>query len=183
MLIQRLLILAVAVATVLLLGNWTYQDLARAKQDEAKGERHGKKHVTLRLSGDHGVPFSGVCSLGEKRREISGQTPRSFEFDPKGRELSCEISTQDTRGEELEVVLNGEGIRSVQQLGGAEGAVRLTYSGDGSFSSISSTSQMATGTTGSSSSADDATPGEDNLKGLADRIEQNVEDILERVMP
>jgi hypothetical protein len=84
----------------------------------------------------------------------------------------------------LEVVLNGEGIRSVQQLGGAEGTVSLTYGGDGSISSISSTSQMATGgTTGSSSRADDATPGEDSLKGLADRIEQNVEDILEQVMP
>ena len=183
MLIQRLLILAVAVATVFLLGNWTYQDLARAKQDEAKDERHGQKHVTLRINGDQGVPFSGVCSLGEKRREISGQTPRSLEFDPKGRELSCEISKQGTRGEELEVVLNGEGIRSVQQLGSAEGTVRLTYGGDGSFSSISSTSQMATGTPGSSSRADDATPGEDNLKGLADRIKQNVEDILEQVMP
>jgi hypothetical protein len=183
MYIQRLLVLTVAVATVFLLGNWRYQDLAWAKQDEAKGERRGQEHVTLRLSGDHGVPFSGVCSLGENQREITGQTPRSFEFDPKGRELSCEISKKGSRGDELKVVLNGEGIRSVQQLGGAEGTVRLTYGGDGSFSSISSTSQMATGTPGSSSRADDATPGEDNLKGLADRIEQNVEDILERVMP
>jgi hypothetical protein len=181
--IQRLLVLAVAVATVFLLGNWTHQDLARAKQDEAKGERRGQEHITLRLSGDQGVPFSGVCSLGEKRREITGQTPQSFEFDPKGRDLSCKISKQGTRGDELEVVLNGEGIRSVQQLGGAEGTVSLTYGGDGSISSISSTSQMATGTTGSTSRADDATPGEDSLKGLADRIEQNVQDILERVMP
>jgi hypothetical protein len=172
MLIQRLLVLTVAVATVFLLGNWTYQDLAWANQDEAKGERRGQEHVTLRLSGEQGVPFSGVCSLGEDRREIAGQTPRSFEFDPKGRDLSCEISKQGTRGGELEIVLNSEDIRSVQQLGGAEGTVRLTYGGDGSFSSISSTSQMATGT-----------PGEDNLKGLADRIEQNVEDILEQVMP
>jgi hypothetical protein len=183
MLIQRLLVLTLAVATVFLLGNWTNQNLAWANQDEAKGERRGQEHVTLRLSGDQGVPFSGVCSLGEDRREIAGQTPRSFEFDPKGRELSCEISKQGTRGDELEVVLSGEGIRSVQQLGGAEGTVRLTYGGDGSFSSISSTSQTATGTPGSSSKTDNATPGEDSLKGLADRIEQNVQDILERVMP
>lgn len=183
MLIQRLLVLAIAVATVFLLGNWTYQDLARAKQDEAKGERRGQEHVTLRLSGDQGVPFSGVCSLGEKQREITGQTPRSFEFDLKGRELSCKVSKQGTRGDELEVVLNGEDIRSVQQLGSAEGTVSLTYGGDGSFSSISSTSRMVTGTPGSSSRADEATPGEDNLKGLADRIEQNVQDILEQVMP
>lgn len=183
MLIQRLLVLAVAVATVFLLGNWTSQDLARAKQDEAKGERRGQEHVTLRINGDQGVPFSGVCSLGEKRREIAGQTPRSFEFDPKGRELSCEISKQGTQGDELEVVLNGEGIRSVQQLGGAEGTVRLTYGEGGSFSSISSTSQTASGVPGSSSTADDATPREDMLEGLSDRIEQSVKDILERVMP
>ena len=181
--IQRLSVLAIAAATVLLLSNWTYQDLARAKQDEEKGERRGQEYVTLRINGDQGIPFSGVCAFGEKRREISGQTPQSFEFDPKGRELSCEISKQGTRGDELKVVLSSEGIRSVQQLGGAEGTVRLTYGRDGSFSSISSTSQMTTGTPGSSSRADNATPGEDSLKGLANRIEQNVEDILERVMP
>jgi hypothetical protein len=77
--------------------------------------------LSARTNPERGRPsFSAaVRAAGAERREITGQTPRSFEFDPKGRELSCEISKQGTKGEELEVVLNGEGIRSVQQLGGA----------------------------------------------------------------
>lgn len=183
MLIRRFLVLAVAVATVFLLGNWTNQDLARAIQDEAKGERRGQAHVTLRMEGDQGVPFSGACSVGEERREIAGQTPRSFEFDLKGRELSCEISKQRSQGDELEVVLSAENGRSVQRLGGVEGTVRLAYGGGGAFSSMSSTSQTASGTPGSPSRADGAPPGEDAVENLVDRIEQRVEDIFERVMP
>lgn len=184
MLVQRFSVLAVAVVTVFLLGNWTSQDLAQAKQDEAKGERGGQADVTLRIEGDQEVPFSGACTVGEERRKIAGQTPRSFEFDLKGRELSCEIGKQGSQSGELEVVLSGANVHSVQRLAGVKGTVRLTYGGDGTFSSMSSSSQTVSSTASSSSSrADDAASGEDALEGLADRIEQRVEDIFERVMP
>ena len=182
MLIWRFLVLTVAVATIFLLGNWTSQSLAQAKQDEAKGERGGQGDVTLRIEGDQEVPFSGACTVGEKQRKISGQTPRNFEFDLKGRELSCEIDKQGSQGSELEVVLSGDDVNSVQRLVGVKGTVRLTYGGSGSFSSMSSTSRTASGTPDSSSRADGAAPGEDAFETLADRIEQKVEDIFERVI-
>ena len=173
--------MAVAIATVFLLGNWTTQSLAQVKHNEAKGERGGQGDLTLRIEGDQEVPFSGTCTVGEEQRKISGQTPRNFEFDLKGRELSCEIDKQGSESDELEVVLSGEDVHSVQRLEGVKGTVRLTYGGGGSFSSMSSTSRTASGTPGSPSRPDSAAPGE-NSESLADRIEQRVEDILERVL-
>ncbi len=180
--IQRFLVLAVAIVTIFLLGNWTSQSLAQAKQDEAKGKHGGQGDVTLRIEGDREVPFSGGCTVGEEQRKISGQTPRIFEFDLKGRELSCEIDKKASQSDELEVVLSGEDVHSVQRLGGAKGTVRLTYGGGGSFSSMSSTSRTASGTPGTSSRADGAAPGKNTRESLADRIEQRVEDIFDRIL-
>jgi hypothetical protein len=184
MLIRRFSALGVTVAAVFLLGNWTSQGLAQAKQDQAKGERGGQGDVTLRIEGDQRVPFSGACTVGGERRKIAGQTPRSFQFDLKGRKLSCEIGKRGSQSGELEVVLSGENVHSVQRLAGAKGTVSLNYGGGGSFSSMSWSSQTVSGTAGSSSSgADDTVPGEDTLETLADRIERKVEDIFERAMP
>lgn len=184
MLIRRFSVLGVAVATAFLLGNWTSQGLAQAKQDEAKGERGGQGDVTLRIEGDQKVPFSGACTVGGERRKIAGQTPRNFEFDLKGRKLSCEIGKRGSQSGELEVVLSGENVHSVQRLAGVKGTVSLNYGGGGSFSSMSWSSQTVGGTADSSSSrADDTAPGGDTIETLAGRVERKVEDIFERVMP
>lgn len=177
MLTRRFSVLAVAVVTVFSLGNLTDRALAQEKQDEAEGER---ADVTLRIQGDKGARFSGACSVGEERREISGQAPESFEFDLKGRELSCEIDKQGSQSDELEVVLSGENVHAEQRLAGEQGTSKITYDGNGSISAMSSSSQVSAGDDGGpplSKSEEKA------LKNLDDRIEQRVDDILKRVMP
>ncbi len=181
MLIRRFLVVAVAVATVFLLGNWTSQSLAQAKQDGAKGKHGGQGDVTLRIQGDKGARFSGACSVGEERREISGQAPESFEFDLKGRSLSCEIDKQGSQSDELEVVLSGENVHAEQRLAGEQSTSKITYDGNSSISTMSSSSQTTVSSDGGSSSLSKAE--EKALKNLDDRIEQSVDDILGRVMP
>lgn len=179
MLKWRFSVLAVAVVTVLLLGNRTDPAPAQERQDEVGGER---ADVTLRVQGDGGARFSGACSVGDERREISGQAPESFEFDLKGRELSCEIDKHGSRSDELEVVLSGENVHSVQRLGGAQGTLKMTYEEDGSLSSVSSSSRKTVSSDGGGSSSLSKAE-EKALRGLSDRIEQRVDDILERVRP
>lgn len=178
MLRWRFSVLAAALVTVLLVGNWTDRSLAQEKKEEAGGER---ADVTLRIRGDQGARFSGACSVGEERREISGQAPESFEFELKGRELSCEINKKGSRSDELEVVLSGENVHAEQRLTGEQGTSKITYDGNSSISTMSSSSQTTVSSEGGSSSLSKAE--EKALKNLDDRIEQRVDDILGRVMP
>jgi hypothetical protein len=180
MLKWRFSVLGIAAVAVFSLGGLTDRAPAQGKQGDAESGRDGKGDVTLRIRGDKGARFSGACSLGEERREISGQAPRSFGFDLKGRELSCEIGKQGSQSDELEVVLSGENIHSVQRLGGGQGTLKMTYDGDGSFSSMSSSSRTTVSNNGGSSLSRDE---EKALKNLDNRIEQRVDDILGRVMP
>ena len=170
-------VLAVAVATVLLLVNGS--DLALAQAERADGEGDGQGGVTLRIQGDEGTRFSGVCSVGGERREISGQAPESFEFDLEGRSLSCEVVKQRDVSNELTVVLNGENVHAEQRLAGGQGTSKMTYDGNGSVSAMSSSSQTTSNDRDSSLSKAE----EKALKNLDDRIEQKVDDLLERVMP
>ena len=177
MLARRISVLAVATVTVFSLGNLTDRALAQEKQDRAEGER---ADVTLRIQGDKGARFSGACSVGEERREISGRAPESLEFDLKGRPLSCEIDKRGSQSDELEVVLSGENVHAEQRLTGGQGTSKITYDGNGSISTMSSSSQTTvSGAGGSSLSGDE----EKALKNLDDRIEQRVDDLLKRVMP
>ncbi len=172
-------VLVVVVSTVFLLGGWG--DGARA-QDGEKGSGSGV--VTLEIEGEEGVSVSGLCSVGEERREIGGEVPQSFEFDVEDRELSCEIHKQGGQGDALEVALSGEGSRSVQRIEGTEGTVRLTYKGGAVSSSMSSFSSARADTADApSSAADDAVRGGEDGESLADRIQQRVDEILERAMP
>jgi hypothetical protein len=106
MLKGRFTVLAVAIFSVLLLGNWADRAPAQGRMDGSEGERDGRGDVTLEIRGDQGTRFSGECSVGGERREISGQAPESFEFDLEGGELSCEIGKQGSGSDELEVVLD-----------------------------------------------------------------------------
>ena len=178
MLKQRFSVLAIAAVAVFSLGSLTDRALAQERQGDVESD--GQGDVTLKIQGDKGARFSGACSLGEEQRESSGRAPRSFEFDLKGRELSCEIGNQEGQSNELEVVLSGENVRSVQRLDGGQGTLKMTYDGNGSFSSMSSSSQTTVGGAGDSSLSRDE---EKVLEGLEDRIKERVDEIFGRVMP
>jgi hypothetical protein len=90
----------------------------------------GEPDVIIRLEGDPRTTFSGLCSVGAEQSVLSGQVPKRFEFDLKGRQLSCRIEKRDGNSGELKVVLvAGETTRSVQQTSTPGGAIKVSYKG------------------------------------------------------
>ena len=169
--IRRALTLVVAASVLVLVGGSGWQATARAAQGEEGGSQ--APGVTLRIAGDKGTPFSGACSVGAKKHEIESRTPRSFEYEPNGRKLACEIRTQDARGSELKVVLEDGDNRVVQRSeGGADTSTRLVYE-DGSVASSMSSSTSALG---------DGRGADGSRESLADRIQKKVARIIERAM-
>lgn len=91
----------------------------------------GGREVVIRLEGDPETTFSGLCSVGEDQKVLSGQVPKRFEFDLKGRRLSCRIEKQDDKTGDLKVVLvAGKTTRSVQQTNAPGGTIRVAYRGE-----------------------------------------------------
>jgi hypothetical protein len=91
----------------------------------------GKPEVLIRLEGDPKTTFSGLCSVGQEQSVLSGQVPKRFEFDLKGRQLSCRIEKRDRGEGDLKVVLvAGETTRSVQQTNSPGGVIKVLYSGN-----------------------------------------------------
>jgi len=90
----------------------------------------GGPGVLIRLEGDSGTTFSGLCSVGTEQKVLSGQVPKRFEFDLKGRRLSCRIEKQDEKTGDLKVVLvAGDTTRSVQQTNTPGGTIKVSYKG------------------------------------------------------
>jgi hypothetical protein len=88
----------------------------------------GEAEVMIRLEGDPKTTFSGLCSVGEERNVLSGQVPKRFAFDLKGRRLSCRIEKQGGGTGDLKVVLvAGETTRSVQQTNSPGGMIKISY--------------------------------------------------------
>jgi hypothetical protein len=91
----------------------------------------GKPDVVIRLEGDPETTFSGLCSVGEVDSVLSGQVPKRFAFDLKGRQLSCRIEKRDGGTGDLEVVLvAGEATRSVQQTNAPGDVIKVSYKGE-----------------------------------------------------
>jgi hypothetical protein len=90
----------------------------------------GEPEVLIRLEGDPGTTFSGLCSVGEQREVLSGRVPKLFAFDLKGRGLSCRIEKQGGGNGDLKVVLvAGETTRSVQQTNAPGSIINVSYEG------------------------------------------------------
>ena len=105
------------------------------KEDESNDRT---RKVTLKVAGDKGTPFSGVCSVGGHEEVLEGRVPEHHVYEPGGAELECEIRKEGAGA--LEVLVTGEGIHSVQRTNAQGSTVRFALSG-GSVSSTSSISQ------------------------------------------
>lgn len=92
------------------------------------GEEPG---VVLRVEGDSGVTFSGLCDVGDEEAVLGGgQVPQRYEFDPRGERLSCKIQKLDSGDGDLKVtLLVGDSTRSVQQINTPESAINVSYEG------------------------------------------------------
>ncbi|HYQ83387.1 MAG TPA: hypothetical protein VEP28_05205, partial [Rubrobacter sp.] len=91
----------------------------------------GKPDVVIRLEGDPGTTFSGLCSVGEERSVLSGRVPKRFAYQLKGRQISCRIEKRDGDTGDLEVILvAGDSTRSVQQTNAPGGVIEVSYEGE-----------------------------------------------------
>lgn len=107
----------------------------------------GIGEVTLKLSGEPGVAFSGSCAVDGESRQVSGETPETFTYEPEER-LECEITSQ---GGPLRVTFSdGQGTNTTQTVGSGSSSLELTYDGDSFASSTSSGSQASSSQTSSS---------------------------------
>jgi hypothetical protein len=95
------------------------------------GDPDGKPDVVIRLEGDPGTTFSGLCSVGEERSVLSGRVPKRFAYHLKGRQISCRIEKRDGGTGDLEVILvAGDSTRSVQQTNAPGGVIEVSYEGE-----------------------------------------------------
>jgi hypothetical protein len=128
-----------------------------AANDRPREDRPRQSHpekLTLKVGGDPGSEFSGVCSLGKEEKTIGGSVPERYVFEPGDAGLECEIRKEGSGV--LKVVVAGDNVRSVQRSGGAgEGTVRFAFSGDGISYSTSSISLSQTAVSSDRSSSND----------------------------
>ena len=108
------------------------QTTAEAPPPEATlGPELNSPAVLLRLEGDPGTSFSGICVVGNKQSVLSGRIPKSYAFDPRGRKLSCRIEKRDPGRGDLKVILvAGNTTRSVQQTNTRGNVINVSYAGN-----------------------------------------------------
>jgi hypothetical protein len=112
------------------------------KSDKGDESEDRTRRVTLKVAGDPGASFSGVCSVGGREEAIEGRVPKRYAYEPGDAKLECEIRKEGAGA--LEVVLTGEGIHSVQRSNAQGGTARFSLSEGGVSSSTSSVSQTQT---------------------------------------
>lgn len=83
--------------------------------------------VLLRLEGDPGTTFSGICAVGGKESILSGKIPKRYAFDPRGQRLTCRIEKQDAGGALKVIVIAGDATRSVQQTNTRGSVIKVSY--------------------------------------------------------
>ncbi len=184
---HRLLILMAALfSSVFIIGSLGWQEPVQAAQGKKGNESGESGDVTLRIAGDKGTRFSGICSVGQEERDISGRVPQSFEFEPNDRKLLCEVRKQGAQGTGLEIILEGKNTRSVQRSeGGEDTAIRLVYERGKLTSLMSSTSsqRLSTASDAVSSTANGDAQEVEDQESLADQIRKKVDEILEQALP
>ncbi len=122
------------------------------KQAEGtESNSRGPQKVTLRIKGDPKAEFSGTCTVGDEEYALSGQVPQSYHYKLDGQDLECEIRKQNASGGNLKVILTGNDIHAVQQIG-STGTLTLTYDDNSISSSVSSSSSSEEASASSSSS-------------------------------
>jgi hypothetical protein len=125
-------------------GNTTAKDNGGKGADRIIGGEDRSRKFALKVGGDPGTGFSGTCAVGEAEKAIGDRVPERYVFEPGDARIECEIR-KDGEGV-LEVVVAGEGVRSVQRTGPGEGTIKLVFSERGTSSSTSSVSLNQTAT-------------------------------------
>jgi hypothetical protein len=98
--------------------------------------------VTLKVGGDQGTSFSGMCSAGGRKEVLEGRVPERYVYRPGESKLECEIR-KESEGT-LEIAVTGEGVDSVQRTDTQVGTIRFALSDGHVTSSTASVAQNQT---------------------------------------
>jgi hypothetical protein len=110
----------------------------KMERDDHSEDRPRK--VTLKVAGDQGTAFSGVCTVDGHEDAIEGRTPARYKYEPGDGKLECEIRKEGAGA--LEIAITGESVDSVQQTDAQRSIVRFAFS-EGRVSSSSSSVSMS----------------------------------------
>ncbi len=122
--------------------------------DKGTASEGSGQEVTLKIEGDPGTEFTGVCSAGDQEEELAGETPRSFVYSlPEGQKLNCEIRKSGPDSGILKVTLTAPGNNIVQTINTPGGSLNLSFSESGVTSSSSSASSSSSSIVQQSSSS------------------------------
>ena len=112
-----------------------------AEEKGDAGAEPGK--VRLNIGGEPGTRFSGVCVVGGEEREVSGQVPGRFVYEPEGRKVECEIRKEGTGSESLRFSVDAGGKNSEQKIKVTGDSLDLSVSGNSVSYNISSVSSSS----------------------------------------
>lgn len=143
---------------------------ARADSVVAGEGRRGEKvgadslpdRVVLKVGGETGAEFSGICVVGGEEKDLAGQVPGRFVYELDGRSLECEVRRAEPSGGALEISLRADGgsretmVRSkgdeVSFALTEEGTVLSTYS-SGSGGSVNQQTKVTSSSSSSEASS------------------------------
>jgi hypothetical protein len=116
------------------------RDAVASREDDA-GEG-GPRKVKLKVAGDPGTAFSGLCSAGGRKDAIEGRAPARYSYELGDGKLVCDIRKEG--GGVLETVVTGEGVHSLQRSVARGSTIRFAISEDDVTSSTLSVSTNQT---------------------------------------
>lgn len=96
--------------------------------------------VRVKIDGESGTRFSGACAVGDEGREVSGQIPGLFVYEPEGREVECEIRKEGKDAGSLKFSVDAGGENSKQKIRATADNLEFSVSGGSVSYTTSSTS-------------------------------------------
>jgi hypothetical protein len=117
---------------------------ARSSEARAEGGSGAVKGtVRLKISGKPGTEFTGTCNVGGDEREVSGQVPGRFVYEPDGRKVECEIRNGGPEAAQLKFSVDARGVNQKQKIRVTGDNVDFTFSGNSISYNVSSASSSS----------------------------------------
>ena len=125
--------------------------VAGSDGDEKGTADAGPGEVRLKVNGEPGTTFSGTCVVGGEEREVSGQVPGRFVYEPEGRKVECKIGKEGADAGSLKFSVDAGGENSKQKIKATADNLEFSVSGDSVSYRTSSTSAGSSSSNSSNS--------------------------------
>lgn len=118
---------------------------AENKMKDENGESGaGPGEVRVKIGGEPGTRFSGACVVGDEGKEVSGQVPGRFVYEPEGRKVECKIRKEGPDAGSLKFSVDAGGENSKQKIKATADNLEFSVSGGNDVSyTTSSTSSSS----------------------------------------